>query len=259
MSTNPISDDRLNAFVDDQLGASEKSEIFEAMDADSSISQRACELRQLGELVRHAYDRPPQSERLRKQKARRVSPFGRAAAATLLVGLGATLGWIGHQQPDAITPLQTASSMNAMFLSDEDRAFHSGDLSTVTNEHQLKRVIVHLNTSSEAKFEKALATAEQLLSTYADDSHGAEIELVANASAVKMLRSGHSPYAQRVRALQEKYFNLTFLACKDAMDHVREMENLDSDLDMLPDVEVTPSALEHILNRMNEGWVYLNV
>ena len=258
MSTNHISDDRLNAFVDDQLDASEKSEIFEAMDTDNSISQRACELRQLGELVRHAYDRPPQSERLRKQTARRVNPFGRAAAATLLVGLGATLGWIGHEQPDATTPMQSGN-MNAMFLSDDDRAFHSGDLSTVTNENQLKRVIVHLNTSNEAKFEKALATAEQLLSTYADESHGAEIELVANASAVKMLRSGHTPYAQRIRALQEQYFNLTFLACKDAMDHVREMENLDGDLNMLPDVEVTPSALEHILNRMNEGWVYLNV
>jgi uncharacterized protein len=259
MSTNPVSDDRLNAFVDDQLDAAEKSEIFEAMDADSSISQRACELRQLGELVRHAYDRPPQSERLRKQKTRPISPFGRAAAATLLVGLGATLGWIGHQQPDESKPLQSTSSMNAMFLSDDDRAFHSGDLTTATSENQLKRVIVHLNTSSEAKFEKALATAEQLLGTYADESHGAEIELVANASAVKMLRSGHTPYAERIRALQEKYFNLTFLACKDAMDHVREMEDLDGDLEMLPDVEVTPSALEHILDRMNEGWVYLNV
>jgi intracellular sulfur oxidation DsrE/DsrF family protein len=28
---------------------------------------------------------------------------------------------------------------------------------------------------------------------------------------------------------------------------------------LLPGVEVTPSALEHILERMNEGWVYLNV
>jgi hypothetical protein len=24
-------------------------------------------------------------------------------------------------------------------------------------------------------------------------------------------------------------------------------------------VDVTPSALEHILNRLSEGWVYLNV
>ena len=104
-----------------------------------------------------------------------------------------------------------------------------------------------------------LNTAEKLLKKYASDSHGTEIEVVANASAIKMLRSGYSPYAERVSALQEKYFNLTFLACKDAMDHVRELENLEDDVNLLPDVEVTPSALEHILERMNEGWVYLNV
>jgi intracellular sulfur oxidation DsrE/DsrF family protein len=117
---------------------------------------------------------------------------------------------------------------------------------------------MHLNTSSPEKFEHALHTAEQLLSSYAAVYHEAEIEVVANASAIKMLRSGYSPYAERVRALQEKYFNLTFLACKDAIDHEREMDQ-GQNLTLLPDVEVTPSALEHILTRMNEGWVYLNI
>ncbi len=259
MSSEHISDECLNAFVDNQLDASEKSEIFEAMDADSSISQRTCELRQLSELVRHAYDRPPHSMHLQhKQKVSRIGLFSHAAAATMLIGLGSTLGWIGHQQQDDNVTDPT-NGINAMVWGDEDRAFHSADLATVTDENQLKRVIVHLNTSSDEKFESALATVEQLLETYADESYGAEIELVANASAVKMLRSGHTQYAQRVSALQKKYFNLTFLACKDAMDHVREMENLDEDVSLLPDVEVTPSALEHIINRMNEGWIYLNV
>lgn len=258
MSSNPISDERLNAFVDDELDATEKNEVFEAMDGDDKISQRACELRQLGELVRHAYHNPPQSERVKKKEARRINPFGRAAAASLLVGLGATLGWMGHQQPE--TPLdKTVDGMNAMVWDDDDRSFHNTDLRHIADQNQLKRVIVHLNTSSAAKFEKALSTAEELLDAYAEESYGAEIEVVANASAIKMLRSGYSPYAERVRALQEKYFNLTFLACKDAMDHVRELEDLDEDVNLLPDVEVTPSALDHILNRMNEGWVYLHV
>lgn len=258
MSSHPISEERLNAFVDDQLDASEKSEVFEALADDSALSKQTCELRQLGELVRHAYDRPPESDRYRNRENRGTSPWGRAAVATLLLGMGAALGWVGHQQPESGSG--EASHMNAMVWGEDDRAFHSADLaSVVTNRQQLKRVIVHMNTSSERKFEQALNTAERLLQQYADDSHGAEIEVVANASAIKMLRSGYSPYAERVRALQEKYFNLTFLACKDAMDHVRELEDLDSDVNLLPDVEVTPSALEHILNRMNEGWVYLNV
>ena len=256
MSTDKISDERLNAFIDDELDASEKSEVFEALSQDSALSQQACELRQLSELVRHAYSNPPHSGRFQKKEPRRVTPFGQAAAAALLVGLGATLGWVSHSRPVDAT---AASEMHAMVWGEDDRAFHSTDLASATSQNGLKRVILHLNTSSPTKFEKALTTAEQLLKQYANDSHGAEIEVVANASAIKLLRSGYSPYATRVRALQEKYFNLTFLACKDAMDHVRELEELNGDVRLLPGVEVTPSALEHILERMNEGWVYLNV
>jgi len=257
MSSNLISEERLNAFVDDQLDSSEKSEVFEALSCDSELSRQACELRQLGELVRHAYDYPPQTERLQKKlEARRGNPFGRAAVASVLIGIGATLGWMGHQQP---TAKADNSEMKAMVWGEDDRAFHSYDMATAASHNELKRVILHLNTSSPAKFEKALSTAEDLLRKYAGVDHGAQIEVVANASAIKLLRSGYSPYAARVYALQEKYFNLTFLACKDAMDHIRELEGTQKDVKLLPGVEVTPSALEHILERMNEGWVYLNV
>ena len=115
------------------------------------------------------------------------------------------------------------------------------------------------DTSGHEEIELALDTAEQLLKTYTDSDMGTEIEVVANASAIKMLRTNYSPYADRVRELQDRYLNLTFLACKDAMDHVRELEDLKTDVSLLPDVDVTPSALEHILNRLSEGWVYLNV
>ena len=148
--------------------------------------------------------------------------------------------------------------MNAMYW-DEHNAFQNTDLSLVTSAQHSKKIIVHLNTSSADSFAKALDTAEQLMKTYADGDMGAEIEVVANASAVKMLRTNYSPYANRVRELQDRYLNLTFLACKDAMDHARELEDPKTDVTLLPDVDVTPSALEHILNRLSEGWVYLNV
>jgi intracellular sulfur oxidation DsrE/DsrF family protein len=254
MSGPGISDERLNAFIDDELDAAEKSEVFEALSSDGSLSRQACELRQLSELVRHAYDNPPEIETYRKPAVRRVNRLGRAVAATVLLGLGATLGWIGHQPPQQ----QSGDGMHAMYW-DEDRKFQNTDLSLVTDQQATKKVIVHLNTSSVEKFENALATAEKLLDSYAYTSNGAEIEVVANASAIKMLRTGHTPYSQRVSDLQQRYINLTFLACKDAIDHIRELEGPDSAVELLPDVDVTPSALEHILNRLSEGWVYLNV
>jgi len=249
-----FSEERLNAFIDGELDTAEKDEIFEALGEDSALSQQVCELRQLSELVRHAYEKPPESEKYDKPEPRRMSMWGRAASATLLVGLGAMLGWAGHQP----TSEQADPGIQAVYW-DKDHAFQNTDLNKVTNQQGLKRVIVHLNTSSIARFEQALDTAEKLLETYADSELGAEVELVTNASAVKMLRTDYSPYADRVRALQDRYLNLTFLACKDALDHVRELEELDTEVTLLPDVDVTPSALEHILNRLSEGWVYINV
>ena len=250
-----ITDDHLQAFVDDQLAASEKSVVFEALKEDQRLSNQVCELRQLSELVRHAYEQPPQHKASASQESARMGPWGRAAAASLLLAIGGGLGWMGHMPADTQDPGPEATAM----YWDEDHSFQNADLTSVTGEQGPKKVIVHLNTSSPEKFENALNTAEKLLRNYADSDRGAEIEVVANASAVKMLRSGYSPYAKRVRDLQQQYINLTFLACKDAIDHVREIEGPDSSVRLLPDVEVTPSALEHILERLSEGWVYLNV
>ncbi len=253
-NSRSISEERLNAFIDGELDVTEKNEVFEALGNDTALSQQVCGLRQLSELVRHAYDKPPESEKYCNPEPRRMSMWGRAATVTLLLGLGAMLGWVGHQ-PAA---QQTDPGIHAMYW-DKDRSFQNTDLSKVTSQQGTKKVIVHLNTSSVARFEQALDTAEQVLETYADSELGAEVEVVANASAIKMLRTGYSPYAKRVRALQERYLNLTFLACKDALDHVRELEDPETDITLLPDVDVTPSALEHILNRLSEGWVYINV
>ncbi len=250
-----ISEERLNAFIDGELDTHEKNEVFEALGDDATLSHQICELRQLSELVRHAYDHPPESEKYVRPEPRRMSLWSRAAAATVLLALGALLGWEGHQPP--AVPRADAE-MHAMYW-DKDRSFQNTDLSKVTSQQGTKRIILHLNTSSVARFDKALDTAERILETYANSEQGAEVEVVANASAIKLLRTGYSPYAQRVHDLQERYLNLTFLACKDAMDHVRELEDLKTDVTLLPDVDVTPSALEHILNRLSEGWVYLNV
>lgn len=255
MSDNRISEERLNAFIDDELDATEKSEVFEALSDDSSLSQRACELRQLSELVRHAYEKPPAIETYHRAEPRRAGPWGRAAAASVVLALGVGLGWVAHQQPE---PAAAPEALHAMYW-DEHRAFQNTDLNKVSDQQGSKRIIVHLNTSSVDKFEKALATAEQLLETYGGSGQDSEIEVVANASAIRMLRTGYSPYSDRVRQLQERYFNLTFLACKDAIDHIRELEGPETDVSLLPDVETTPSALEHILERLSEGWVYINV
>ena len=251
MSKTPVSTEQLQAFVDGQLDGKEKSQLLEAIQADPQLSREVCELRTISELVKHAYTQPPTIEAQANTPADK--PYWKfATAAVLLLGIGGIAGWSSH--PDTSGP---DKALNAMYW-DNERAFHNSELETISPQKS-KRIIVHLNTSNTAKFESALTTAEQLLQKYADSNMGTEIEVVANASAIKMLRAGHTPFASRVRDLQDQYFNLTFLACKDAIDHIVELEGSETEIELLPDVDITPSALEHILERLKDGWVYINV
>ena len=254
MSNKDISQQQIEAFIDGQLDASEKSEILAAIKADPQLGRSVCELRTLSELVQHAYENPPAARQQPDRKKLTSRRWGVAASGLLLLGLGTILGWASHstlEQP-------SSDGIHAMYW-DNEHAFQNSDITAVTAADSSKKIIVHLNTSSPERFEEALNTAEKLLTTYADSDRGAEIEVVANASAIKMLRAGYSPYAEKVRQLQQRYINLTFLACKDAIDHIQELEGPNSKVQLLPDVDVTPSALEHILERLKEGWVYINV
>lgn len=244
-----ISDEHLNAFVDGQLDADEKSRILGAINADEELSRRACEFRRLRELVAHAYDNPPPPPRSRRLGSR-TSGWRQGIAAALLLAIGGGAGWVaGHAQQ------QSALSLRAMYL-DEEKAFQTSDLAQAPVRGS-RKIILHISSDAPDKLDHALTTAEQLLATYSQLRQPLELELVANAGGLNLLRADTSPYAERVRELQRQYDNLTFLACQTAMDRLRREKNVSPGL--LPEALVTPNALDEILTRLQQGWMYISV
>jgi uncharacterized protein len=249
MHTDPkISDEHLNAFVDGQLDADEKSRILGGINADEELSRRACELRRLCELVQHAYDVPPMPPQ-RRGGAAPASLWSRALAATLLLALGGTAGWIAHAQQSQPLNLQ------AMYL-DKEKAFQTASVAQIPVRGE-RRILLHLSSSEPGKLEQALDTAERLLSTYRELHQPVEVELVTNAGGLDLLRADVSPFADRVRELQRQYDNLTFMACQTALDQLRRDRQLTPD--MLPETLITPNALDEILGRLQQGWMYISV
>lgn len=243
-----ISDEHLNAFVDGQLDADEKSRILSAINADDGLSRRACELRRLRELVQHAYETPPSTPR---RQPLRAAGYGwrQAVAAALLLAIGGTAGWFSHGQQ------HQPPNLRAMYL-DEEKAFQTAELDQAPVQGE-RKILLHLSSAEPAKLEQALDTAEQLLASYRELHQPVEIEVVANAGGLELLRADVSPFAERVSDLQRKYDNLTFLACQTAMNRLRREQHVTPDL--LPEALVTPNALEEILNRLQQGWVYISV
>lgn len=243
-----ISDEHLNAFVDGQLDADEKSRILSTINADEDLSRRACELRRLHDLVQHAYENPPAAPRRQRLHATGVG-WRQAVAAAVLLAVGGTLGWISRAQQHQ--PL----SLRAMYL-DEEKAFQTAELNQAPLQGE-RKILLHLSSAEPDKLEQALDTAEQLLASYRKLHQPVEIEVVANAGGLDLLRADVSPFADRVRDLQRKYDNLTFLACQTAMSRLRRDQHITPDL--LPEALVTPNALEEILNRLQQGWMYISV
>ncbi len=254
MSTDrPISDEQLNAFVDNQLHQDEKDQILAILQQDEDISRRACETRRLTELVQHAYSLPPAAPS--EHQSRGLSRWGQAVAACLLVVMGASAGWLSndrlHQDP--------VMNIDAMYLDDE-KAFQNASLdkapTTISGE---RKILLHLSSDDPQKLEAALDMAEQMLQSYRARHVPVKVELVANAGGLDLLRQDVTPFAQRIEDLYMEYDELTFYACHTAMSRLMAREGLEDLPTLMPEAQTTANALEQILSRLQQGWVYVSV
>jgi intracellular sulfur oxidation DsrE/DsrF family protein len=236
------SDEYLNAFVDNQLDPEEKSQVFWAVTQDKELNQRACEFRRLHEMVQHAYETPPPAATAPPPLRRRALSGGlRALAASLLLALGALVGWVGHNQFNQGT--EPVLALNNSQLE---------HLVTGTN-----GVILHLSSDAPGKVDAALDRTQNLLDLYQKLGRNVRVELVVNGPGLDLLRSDTSPAAARVRALQARYHNLTFLACRKAIERLKLEKGIDAKL--LKGTHIAPSALQQIVTRLEQGWTYIQI
>ena len=240
MNEGRYSEEQLQAFIDDEIDVNDRAELMEAIRHDDELACRVCELLQIKDSVRLAY-----RETERRKQARNPLPAGRlpriplqAAAAVLIFALGTAAGLV-MQQPIG------------------GQAGDTGNLQAVGGEQQeLKRVIFHISTENPDRIAEALNDAEELLVSYRDHPGQVQIEVVANAAGLSLLRSDTSPYPERIRQLVEQYGNIHFLACSRS---VEKLQIRGIPVHLLPEARVIPGALEEIVDRMQEGWIYIRV
>ena len=223
------SDEQLNAFVDDQLGAQEREEILAAAAADAEFGQRLCALRAAKELVGHAYGRLPDA---RHRTRRRVSLWGGALAASLALVAGVLIGWQGHR----------ASQAGA-----ESFAWAGGLFAP-----QPARVLIHLDNSQTERMEEALDMAE----AYLAKAGRARVEIVVNNSGLDLLREESTFHAERIARMAARHEMLAFVACGNAIARYR---SAGLDVRLVPEARVERTAVEHIVDRVRAGWTYLKI
>jgi intracellular sulfur oxidation DsrE/DsrF family protein len=248
MTSQHISDEQLHAFVDGQLGPEEQEQIFAELKHDENMSRKVCEIRRMRDMVRYAYAEPPAAPA--RPAPRRRWRLTDAAAASVLLAVGALAGWFanGPQAEKTALPDQVAYQRQDL------DAFQTVQLLSAQGMQQ--NVILHITTNDAGKLRYALDEVETLLSSYRQRGLPIKLEVVANGEGLSLLRSEVSPYPQRTQELIHNYDNLTIMACANTM---RWLEEQGIDTRLLPNVTTTKSALERVVDRLQEGWLYVKV
>ncbi|WP_127475568.1 hypothetical protein [Sulfurivermis fontis] len=242
-----ISDEQLHAFVDGQLTTEEQEQIFAALKQDDDLSRKVCEIRRLQDMVRHAYAEPPLVPAPATPPRRwRLSD---AVAASVLLAVGAAAGWFANGARNTVAlPEQVAYERQDL------DAFQTVQLLSAQGMQQ--NVVLHITTSDPAKLGYALDEVDTLLSSYRARGIPIKLEVVANGEGMALLRSDVSPYPQRTQELIRKYDNLAVLACANTL---RWLQEQGVDTRLLPEVGTTKSGLERVVDRLQEGWLYVKV
>jgi uncharacterized protein len=237
-----ITEDRLNLFIDGELDSIEMDEIRKAMLDDKALRERVCQLRAVRELVGYAYSNVPPSQHEVVAAKQGSSMWTKAVAASVTLVLGVFLGWETYQySPEAVDVISAENTFQYV-------ANH------VVANHSNRKIILHVDSGDLKVINAALNEADELLATYKKANVPIELAVITNKGGINMLRTGISPYVQRIQKLIDDK-SVTFYACQQSIAKAHAKEG--AEIIMIPGVETNKSARELIPERLKNGWVYI--
>lgn len=237
-----LTPDLLNAFVDGELAADEREHVMALLQSDPEFKMRACELRTLREMVKGAYAEVPATPVDANVGKVHSSGLKQAIAAGLLLALGLGGGWMARDQIGTETDHDRLSGLPGGY-----RAI------ALAEQVDPGKIILHLDSGDPGRLASVLDLAEKLLKQHGPS---ARIEIVANSSGLDLLRTDVTPLAPRIADMARHHANLSFVACGQT---VARLKREGVRVDLLPDAHTATSAINEIMTRMGQGWVYVKV
>lgn len=240
--TRQYSDEMLNAYLDGELDTDEQKGLIEALNTEQTLNQRVCELARVRRMVQVAYH-DVTADYLQNTPPARLSRKFAAIAAGLVLVVGTSLGWVAHQYthtPQGLLELASHVEFNNQRAAEETW-----------------RVLLHLTTDNPTRLQVVLDEAEALLEQRSRNNQPVQMQILANGKGLNLLRADTSAYSQRIKAMQERYKNLVFVACGTAIRRLQEEKKLN--VQLLPDIDVAPSALGEVMQKQSQGWTYIKI
>jgi len=238
-SDQHFSDEQLNAFIDNEMSAPEKSRLAQAIHQDAALRERYNTLRNVSEFVKQQYQSIPVTEPQRQPDKTNAWLIQGVAAGVLLL-VGTFIGWQAHQikQP----PLVDLANLVA-----HQATVNSDDV----------KLMFQVSTDDPYRLNNFLDETERLLQNGRHLQRKLHVEIVTRGAGLSLVKNERSAHSQRIQQLQQQYDNLIVSACGLALERVKI--NTGEPLQLLPNTRVVPSALHQVIKRQQEGWIYVNI
>ena len=231
----------LDAFVDGEYTADERARVLARLESDPEFKMRVCELRTLKEMVKGAYAETPMPA-ARHGTGRLHVGLKQAVAAVLLLAMGLGGGWLARERFDRAPVYDRLPGLPSGYQP-----------ISLSDQVDPGKVILHLDSGEPGRLAAVLDLAEHLL---AQHGAAARVEIVANSYGLDLLRADVTPMAGRIGDLARRHANLSFIACGQT---VARLTREGVRVELLPDAHTATSAINEIMTRMGQGWVYVKV
>jgi len=224
----------LNALLDRELGTEEREELLSRVEQDALLRQELSDLYHLKEMVNSAYS--DEKGYITGNSRDWLARGGAIAASILLLAVVFT---VGYQAGNGTGITQPSADV-----------FH---LSQVAGDPG--RVMLYVSSDEGGKFKRTLDQAQAYLDR--QDESDINVIVVASADGTDLFRKSITPYEERINNLKVRYGeSLDFIACNNA---ITRLKNEGSDADLVNAVEVAPSAVQYVVDRLREGWTYVAI
>jgi len=126
---------------------------------------------------------------------------------------------------------------------------------TTVNAAEVRLIVSHLDEADAARQELVLNHASNINKYYMGKGEEATIEIVAYGPGLTMLVPGKSSVAGRVTSISQNFENVSFKACANTL--AKMSAKAGKDIELMPQAQMVPSGVVHLVERQEEGWSYI--
>lgn len=121
-----------------------------------------------------------------------------------------------------------------------------------------RKLVIHVAEGETATMAQAIVISRNVTEHYAKFGDTVDIKILATGGGLDIFRVDRTSYADGLRRLNSEFPKVEFIACGQTLRGVASSMNVPvSEIDLLPNVRVTPVGVAELMDLQDRGYRYV--